>query len=72
MQVENMQKSKKILLVEDSRFTAKVVTGLLNKNGYEVETSATGEEAVQKISGGSPPDLVLMDIGKRQIVHTYR
>ena len=62
MQVENMQKSKKILLVEDSRFTAKVVTGLLNKNGYEVETSATGEEAVQKISGGSPPELVLMDI----------
>jgi len=62
LQVENMQKSKKILLVEDSRFTAKVVTGLLNKNGYEVETSATGEEAVQKISGGSPPDLVLMDI----------
>ncbi|AEF94460.1 response regulator receiver modulated diguanylate cyclase with PAS/PAC sensor [Desulfotomaculum nigrificans CO-1-SRB] len=62
MQVENMQKRKKILLVEDSRLTAMVVAGLLNKNGYETETAVTGEEAVQKISGGSLPDLVLMDI----------
>lgn len=62
MQVENMQKRKKILLVEDSRLTAMVVAEFLNKNGYETETAITGEEAVQKISGGFPPDLVLMDI----------
>ncbi|WP_206707978.1 PAS domain S-box protein [Koleobacter methoxysyntrophicus] len=57
-----MQKSKKILLVEDSRLTAMVIAELLNKNGYETETAVTGEEALQKISGGFPPDLVLMDI----------
>ena len=62
MQVENMQKRKKILLVEDSRLTAMVVAEFLNKNGYETETAITGEEAVQKISGGFPPDLVLVDI----------
>ena len=62
MHGENMQKSKKILLVEDSRLTAMVVAEFLNKNGYETETAVTGEEAVQKISGGFPPDLVLMDI----------
>jgi PAS domain S-box-containing protein len=62
LQVENMQKRKKILLVEDSRLTAMVVAEFLNKNGYETETAITGEEAVQKISGGFPPDLVLMDI----------
>jgi diguanylate cyclase (GGDEF)-like protein/PAS domain S-box-containing protein len=39
-----------------------VVAEFLNKNGYETETAITGEEAVQKISGGFPPDLVLMDI----------
>ncbi len=39
-----------------------IVAELLNKNGYETETAVTGEEAVQKISGGFPPDLVLMDI----------
>lgn len=53
---------KKILLVEDSCLTAMVVAEFLNKNGYETETAITGEEAVQKISGGFPPDLVLMDI----------
>jgi len=57
-----MQKRKKILLVEDSRLTAMVVAEFLNKNGYETETAITGEEAVQKISGGFPPDLVLVDI----------
>jgi PAS domain S-box-containing protein len=62
LQVENMQKRKKILLVEDSRLTAMVVAEFLNKNGYETETAITGEEAVQKISGGFPPGLVLMDI----------
>ncbi|TCS82525.1 diguanylate cyclase [Tepidibacillus fermentans] len=56
------EKKKKILLVEDSRLTALVVAEYLNKNGYETEIVTTGEEAVQKISGGFPPDLVLMDI----------
>ncbi|MBO8138647.1 MAG: PAS domain S-box protein [Desulfotomaculum sp.] len=55
-------KKKKILLVEDSRLTAKIVEDFLHKCGYEMETAVTGEEAVQKISGGSLPDLVLMDI----------
>lgn len=55
-------KNKKILLVEDSRLIAMVVAELLNKNGYETETAVTGEDAVQKISGGFSPDLVLMDI----------
>jgi len=57
-----MQKSKKILLVEDSRLTAMVVAEFLNKNGYETETAVTGEEAVQKACGSFPPDLILMDI----------
>lgn len=62
MRAKSIPKNNKILLVEDSRLTAKAVAELLNKNGYEVETTATGEEAVQKISGGFPSDLVLMDI----------
>lgn len=57
-----MQKRKNILLVEDNRLTQLVVSDLLDNNGYETETAVTGEEAVQKISGGFLPDLVLMDI----------
>ncbi|NSW92300.1 MAG: diguanylate cyclase [Firmicutes bacterium] len=61
--LENISaKKKKILLVEDNRLTAMVAAEFLLSNGYEVETVATGEEAVHKISGGFPPDLVLMDI----------
>lgn len=55
-------KKKKILLVEDSRLTAMVLSELLGENGYETETVATGEEAVEEIMGGVPLDLVLMDI----------
>ena len=62
MSMGNILKNKKILLVEDSRLTQLVISDLLRKNGYETETAFTGEEAVQKISGGIPPDLVLMDI----------
>ncbi len=62
MHGEDRQKRKKILLVEDSRLTAQIVEDFFRKCGYETETAATGEEAVQKISGGFPPDLILMDI----------
>jgi len=62
LRANNIPKKKKILLAEDSRLTAMVVTEFLNNHGYEVETVAAGEEAVQRINGGFPPDLVLMDI----------
>ncbi|WP_425057890.1 PAS domain S-box protein [Sporomusa carbonis] len=57
-----MQKRKKILLVEDSRLIAQIVEDFFRKCGYETKTAATGEEAVQKISGGFLPELILMDI----------
>jgi len=63
MQRDNIQKRKKILLVEDSRLTQLVISDFLHNNGFEVETAVTGEEAVQKISGGFLPDLILMDVG---------
>ncbi|MFT9487343.1 response regulator [Tepidibacillus decaturensis] len=62
MSNNTLKKKKKILLVEDSRLTALVVAEFLNKNGYDVEIVTSGEKAVQKISGGFLPDLVLMDI----------
>jgi len=52
----------RILLVEDSRFTAAMVTDFLVKNGFEVEVVPTGEEVVQRIRENIIPDLILMDI----------
>ncbi|NLH00805.1 MAG: PAS domain S-box protein [Clostridiales bacterium] len=57
-----MQKKKTILLVEDSRLMRKFVTDLLHQNGYEAKSALSGEDALQIISGGFLPDLILMDI----------
>jgi len=58
----NTQKKKKILVVEDSRLTSRVITDILNEYGYAVEATAAGEKAVQIACGNTPPDLILMDI----------
>lgn len=62
MLVEGIQKNKRILIVEDSRLTSKIMAEFLNENGYETETIQSGEEAVQRACSNSPPDLILMDI----------
>lgn len=62
MYIENMPKREKILLIENSCSTQLTISDLLYNNGYELETAVTEEEALQKISGGFVPDLVLIDI----------
>lgn len=58
----NGKKGKKILIVEDSRLTSKIVEELLSENGYETEIVITGEEAIEKSLDNYPPNLILMDI----------
>lgn len=62
MVIKNTIKSKKILLVDYSILTSEIVSKFLNENGYDIETVATGEEAVQRVLGDSQLDLILMDI----------
>lgn len=62
MYIENMHKRGRILQVEDSHLSQRIVSDLLYENGYDVETVTTGEEALKKINSALPPDLVLMDI----------
>ena len=50
-----------ILIVDDEPHIVVPVKFLLAKNGFEVITAASGEEALEKISG-RPPDLILLDI----------
>ncbi|NYB75340.1 diguanylate cyclase [Sedimentibacter hydroxybenzoicus DSM 7310] len=57
-----MHTGKKILLVEDSRFITAVVGDYLKKNGFEIDSVATGEDAVEIVCGHSAWDLILMDI----------
>lgn len=57
-----MHTGKKILLVEDSRFITAVVGDYLKKNGFEIDSVTTGEDAVEIVCGHSAWDLILMDI----------
>jgi class 3 adenylate cyclase len=51
----------RILVVDDQRTNAEMVSGLLRRQGYEVEVAADGEEALQCVRARAP-DLVISDI----------
>ena len=50
----------RILIIEDDKDINKIMSGLLKKNGFEVECAFNGKEAEPKIK--TMPDLVLMDL----------
>jgi CheY-like chemotaxis protein len=57
-----MPKVKKILVVEDEAFTARMICENLIRAGYDVlKPVSTGEEAVKK-AAEEKPDVILMDI----------
>ena len=53
--------SKKILIVDDSPTERYYLTDILVKNGYEVDTAESGEEALVRIRLDKP-QLILMDV----------
>lgn len=53
--------SLKVLLVENSRTARAVLSQLLEKQGYTVDTAATGSEAITSILQ-SDHDVVIMDL----------
>lgn len=57
-----MRTAKRVLVVEDSRLQAQLAADILSKYGYLSDIALTPEETLQKLSGPSLPDLVLMDI----------
>lgn len=53
--------TKKILLIDDEELVLKSVTKLLEKAGYEVEASPSGEEAIRKAQK-KDFDLIVCDL----------
>jgi len=53
---------KRILVVEDEMKIARVVRDYLADAGYDVVVAGTGEAALAS-ARGSPPDLVVLDLG---------
>jgi len=52
---------KKILVVDDSPTERLALSQVLSKNGYDVVTAESGEQAITK-SRSEKPDLILMDV----------
>jgi DNA-binding NtrC family response regulator len=52
---------RKILVVDDEESMRYFLNRALSRAGYEVETSASGEDALAAIAA-SPPDLMLLDL----------
>ena len=57
-----MTRAARILLVDDEVSIQRAVVPLLRSRGYEVETVATGSDALKSVAG-HPPDLVVLDLG---------
>lgn len=53
--------NEKILIVDDEEDVLELVRYNLGRNGYKVETAATGEEALEK-ARAKLPDLIILDL----------
>jgi two-component system chemotaxis response regulator CheY len=52
---------KPILLVDDSTTMLSSMSGILTKAGFSCQTAANGQAAIDKVSGGLAPCLVITD-----------
>jgi len=53
---------RKILIVDDDSFLLDMYALKFSQNNFEVHTSASGAQALDKIRGGLKPSVILLDI----------
>ena len=51
----------RILVVDDEKLIRWSISERLQRDGYQVESAESGEEALEKL-GGTPPDVMLLDV----------
>jgi CheY-like chemotaxis protein/two-component sensor histidine kinase len=59
---ETLEQPLKILVVDDSRVIRKIIRKELEPDGYEISEAKNGLEALTRLAGSSPPDLVTLDV----------
>jgi CheY-like chemotaxis protein len=57
-----MAVKEKVLVIDDEPSIRKYLQTLLEVDGFDVETLASGREAIKQISEGKRPDLVILDV----------
>lgn len=60
--MENTAKQLNIMLVDDDKFLLNMYSLKFSKNNLLVTTAVGGQEAVQKLSEGAQPDIMLLDL----------
>jgi len=58
---DTMNRNRKILIVEDDRQVTKMMKLLLSKEGYDIDTSTNGHDALEMFNN-ERPDLVITDV----------
>jgi len=56
------RRKKSVLLVEDDRALFFAMTEVLSDAGYETRTAADGQLAIESLSGGYAPDVIVLDL----------
>lgn len=56
------KKPARVLIVDDDEALLDAFRGLLDSEGYEVETARNGKEALEKLATIAPPGLILLDL----------
>ncbi len=59
---KSLQKSHKVLIVDDEPDIIELLEYNLVKEGYTTESAGNGKEAIEKLTGGFRPDVLLLDI----------
>ena len=57
-----MNKQYNIFIVDDDKFLLEMYRKKFEKNGCEVELAIGAQEALDKLRGGSKPDVLVLDI----------
>lgn len=56
------EQKKKILILDDDAFLLSMYSMKFEKNGFDVKTISSGEEAVELLKSGYKPDVLIMDL----------
>jgi CheY-like chemotaxis protein len=59
--------AKTVLVVEDNRVQREALAALLRQDRYEVVAAANGKEALDRLKGKPPPDVLLLDMMMSEI-----
>jgi CheY-like chemotaxis protein len=53
---------KRILLIDDDELLCEVLVDFLELSGFEMTTAGNGREGLDRLAGGGPFDLILLDL----------